>query len=142
MDDFQKAVKTCFRKYADFSGRAARPEFWWFMLFQIIVSALLGLTLIGIFQVGLLERRGAVVEWAPALSVDPNRISEDDLRVCDDVTGKIFEDLEPRAYSSRELLRAFGEYLDKNGGLDKKELAAGNVSRASARDLRDTDIDL
>ncbi len=32
--------------------------------------------------------------------------------------------------------------LDKNGGLDKKELAAGNVSRASARDLRDTDIDL
>ncbi|QOV90083.1 1,9-bis(guanidino)-5-aza-nonane synthase [Humisphaera borealis] len=43
-------------------------------------------------------------------------ISEDDLRVCDDVTGKIFEELEPRAYSSRELLRAFGEYLDKNGG--------------------------
>ncbi|HEY7799026.1 MAG TPA: hypothetical protein VIA80_09700, partial [Hyphomonadaceae bacterium] len=32
--------------------------------------------------------------------------------------------------------------LDKNGGLDKKELASGNVSRASARDLRDTDIDL
>ncbi len=32
--------------------------------------------------------------------------------------------------------------LDKNGGLDKKELAAGNVSRATARDLRDTDIDL
>ena len=32
--------------------------------------------------------------------------------------------------------------LDRNGGLDKKELAAGNVSRASARDLRDTDIDL
>jgi hypothetical protein len=32
--------------------------------------------------------------------------------------------------------------VDKNGGLDKKELAAGNVSRATARDLRDTDIDL
>lgn len=43
-------------------------------------------------------------------------ISEDDLRICDDVTGKIFESLEPRAYSSRELLREFGAYLDKNGG--------------------------
>src|SRR5437868_3403580 len=43
-------------------------------------------------------------------------ISEDDLRVCDEVTGKIFDDLEPKAYSSRELLREFGAYLDKNGG--------------------------
>ena len=33
--------------------------------------------------------------------------------------------------------------LNKDGGLDKKELEAGNVSRASAtRDLRDADIDL
>ena len=32
---------------------------------------------------------------------------------------------------------------NKDGGLDKKELEAGNVSRASAtRDLRDADIDL
>ena len=33
--------------------------------------------------------------------------------------------------------------LNHDGGLDKAELAAGNVSRASAtRDLRDADIDL
>jgi len=33
--------------------------------------------------------------------------------------------------------------LNKDGGLDKKELEAGNISRASAtRDLRDADIDL
>jgi hypothetical protein len=33
--------------------------------------------------------------------------------------------------------------LNKDGGLDNAELAAGNVSRASAtRDLRDADIDL
>ena len=43
-------------------------------------------------------------------------ISEDDLRVCDEVTGKIFDGLEPGAYSSRELLREFGRYLDQNGG--------------------------
>jgi deoxyhypusine synthase len=42
-------------------------------------------------------------------------ISEDELRICDEVTGKIFESLEARPYSSRELLREFGAYLDKNG---------------------------
>ena len=32
-----ECIKICFRKYADFSGRAGRPEFWWFFLFQVIV---------------------------------------------------------------------------------------------------------
>lgn len=31
--DFMTAVKTCFSKYATFSGRAQRSEFWWFVLF-------------------------------------------------------------------------------------------------------------
>jgi len=43
MDDFLNAVKTCFRKYVDFSGRAARPEFWWFFLFQVIVMVVTGM---------------------------------------------------------------------------------------------------
>lgn len=43
-------------------------------------------------------------------------ISEEDLRICDETTQKIFESLETRPYSSRELLREFGAYLDKNGG--------------------------
>ncbi len=30
---FMESIKTCFGKYATFSGRAARSEFWWFMLF-------------------------------------------------------------------------------------------------------------
>ena|SRR5438105_8783651 len=41
MDDIQKAVKTCFNKYADFNGRAVRPEFWWFALFQFVVVIVL-----------------------------------------------------------------------------------------------------
>jgi uncharacterized membrane protein YhaH (DUF805 family) len=36
---FQEAVKVCFSKYADFSGRASRPEYWWFFLFILLVSA-------------------------------------------------------------------------------------------------------
>ena len=35
---FGDAVRTCFSKYADFSGRAARPEFWYFFLFIVIID--------------------------------------------------------------------------------------------------------
>lgn len=35
---FGEAIKTCFTKYVDFDGRAERSEFWWFFLFQAIVS--------------------------------------------------------------------------------------------------------
>jgi uncharacterized membrane protein YhaH (DUF805 family) len=30
---FLDAVGTCLRKYADFSGRASKAEYWWFFLF-------------------------------------------------------------------------------------------------------------
>jgi uncharacterized membrane protein YhaH (DUF805 family) len=39
--DFSQAVQTCIRKYADFNGRAARPEYWWFFLFLLVVGVLL-----------------------------------------------------------------------------------------------------
>ena len=37
MMPFWTAVKTCFRKYFDFTGRARRSEYWWFVLFFCIV---------------------------------------------------------------------------------------------------------
>ena len=43
-------------------------------------------------------------------------IDEDELRVCDDTTAEIFDSLDPRPYSSRELLWEFGKYLDNHGG--------------------------
>jgi uncharacterized membrane protein YhaH (DUF805 family) len=40
--DFMTAVRTVLlEKYATFSGRARRSELWWFVLFSIIVSAIL-----------------------------------------------------------------------------------------------------
>ena len=36
--NFGQAISTCLSKYATFSGCASRPEFWWFFLFQILVS--------------------------------------------------------------------------------------------------------
>lgn len=41
MMDPVTAVKTCFMKYFDFKGRARRSEFWWFILFVVIVSSVL-----------------------------------------------------------------------------------------------------
>ncbi|MEG3613569.1 DUF805 domain-containing protein [Isoptericola haloaureus] len=35
---FGEAVKTVFGKYATFSGRARRSEFWWWALFTFLVS--------------------------------------------------------------------------------------------------------
>lgn len=38
MEEIRKSVSVCLAKYASFTGRADRPEFWWFMLAQFVVS--------------------------------------------------------------------------------------------------------
>jgi uncharacterized membrane protein YhaH (DUF805 family) len=38
---FFESIKIVFRKYAEFGGRASRPEFWWWTLFTVLVSAAL-----------------------------------------------------------------------------------------------------
>ncbi len=45
-----EAVRTVLSKYATFSGRASRPEFWYWVLATIIVGAILGL--IDFFVIG------------------------------------------------------------------------------------------
>ncbi len=70
MEDIQKAVKTCFTKYAEFSGRAARPEFWWFALFQFVVLTVLSMVstaLYGIAALGFL---------LPGLAVGSRRLHD------------------------------------------------------------------
>jgi deoxyhypusine synthase len=42
-------------------------------------------------------------------------IDEDELRICDDTTREIADELEPRAYSSREFIRAMGEFVHRRG---------------------------
>lgn len=48
-------------------------------------------------------------------------IDEEELRVCDETTEEIFNALDPRPYSSRELLREFGAWLDRNDNLKTKD---------------------
>ncbi len=40
---FPGAIKTCLRKYAVFSGRATRAEFWWWVLAVVIVSVVVSI---------------------------------------------------------------------------------------------------
>ena len=42
MMTIQESVKTCVRKYADFSGRATRAEYWWWVLATTLVSFAIG----------------------------------------------------------------------------------------------------
>jgi uncharacterized membrane protein YhaH (DUF805 family) len=65
---FALAIKTCLRKYTDFSGRAARPEFWYFVLFLVILNFLIGL-LAGLtdgtlaLTIGINFGLGSAVSW-------------------------------------------------------------------------------
>src|SRR5665213_3742108 len=42
-------------------------------------------------------------------------IDEEELRICDDTTEKIINSLAPRPYSSREIIREMGAYLEREG---------------------------
>ncbi|MEN8206935.1 MAG: DUF805 domain-containing protein [Pseudomonadota bacterium] len=39
---FTQSIKQCFTKYADFNGRAKRPEYWWFFLFLFLLGLVTG----------------------------------------------------------------------------------------------------
>ena len=54
---FQDSIKTCFSKYADFSGRATRSEYWWFILFLFIaggICSVISPILSGVFSLATL----------------------------------------------------------------------------------------
>ena len=50
---FWEAVKTCFAKYATFTGRARRSEYWWFSLFELLIIGLPALAVaLGMWIIG------------------------------------------------------------------------------------------
>ncbi|NML48402.1 DUF805 domain-containing protein [Ramlibacter sp. G-1-2-2] len=68
--NFTDAVKACFNKYATFSGRATRPEFWWFVLFQMIVLVVAGM--LGKFAYCL----AVAALFVPAIAVGTRRLHD------------------------------------------------------------------
>jgi len=62
-------------------------------------------------------------------------IDESELRICDDVTKQIIDSLEPRAYSSREVIQAMGAYLEREGKIPSKGGVDGLVWAAYEKDV-------
>ncbi|MDT8857120.1 DUF805 domain-containing protein [Paracoccaceae bacterium Fryx2] len=80
--DFATSVRTCLSKYVTFSGRASRPEFWWFMLFCLLISiaaAIIDAMLFGDFTRDVTGPIGAVVSLGvllPTVSVTVRRLHD------------------------------------------------------------------
>ena len=68
--NFGQSISVCLSQYAIFTGRASRPEFWWFFLFQVLVSiaaSMLGQSANGLVVLGL---------FLPALAVGARRLHD------------------------------------------------------------------
>jgi len=76
---FREAVTVCFQDYYKFSGRARRPEYWWFILFVFIVPFPLTVIDAVIFGEGmLLGLNGlfALLVFIPQLAVSWRRMHD------------------------------------------------------------------
>jgi uncharacterized membrane protein YhaH (DUF805 family) len=78
---FSESVSTCLlKKYADFEGRARRSEYWWFMLFQLLVSVGLGIAtgMLGLSEVtsGGLSLLFSLAMLLPSIAVAARRLHD------------------------------------------------------------------
>ena len=78
---FGESIQTVLRKYAEFTGRAGRAEFWWWTLFNVLVLS--ALNLLNVFPVGQNAYLGSVLAglWSvgvllPNLAVAVRRLRD------------------------------------------------------------------
>ena len=74
--NFQKSIKTCFQKFADFNGRASRSEFWYFYLFAILgyfISIFLAIQMSFFFAIAIIF---GLIIFVPALAVTARRLHD------------------------------------------------------------------
>jgi len=74
--NFQDAVKLCLtQKYGTFSGRAQRPEFWWYMLFYVLVQIVTSL-IDSVLGLGLINALAGLALLVPTLAVTARRLHD------------------------------------------------------------------
>ena len=80
--DFVSAISTCMvKKYADFSGRASRSEFWFFTLFLFLagfVSAIIDMMILNFHpdDIGPINLIVTVITLIPAIAVAARRLHD------------------------------------------------------------------
>jgi uncharacterized membrane protein YhaH (DUF805 family) len=77
---FGQAIATCFRKYAVFSGRASRSEYWFFVLFEILLYIVLVAVDIAAFRgsMNVFSTLASLVLLLPGLAVQVRRLHDTD----------------------------------------------------------------
>lgn len=76
--DFQTSIRTVLSKYATFTGRASRSEFWWFALFAVIVNivtSIIDSTILGASLLNVISSLGLLL---PQLAVGARRLHDID----------------------------------------------------------------
>ena len=61
---FGQSVGTCLHKYVQFDGRASRPEYWWFVLFTVLVETVPAVIGAIVMVIGLPAQDGGVANTA------------------------------------------------------------------------------
>lgn len=78
---FTDAVKVCLAKYADFNGRAKRPEYWLFVLFLFVAPLLLSVIsfliviILNVFS-GFLIQLFSLATIIPSLAAGSRRLHD------------------------------------------------------------------
>lgn len=68
---FVESIQTCFSKYATFSGRASRSEYWWFCLFNFLVAIILAM-----LELSTLSTIYTLATFLPSLAVCVRRLHD------------------------------------------------------------------
>jgi len=77
--NFSQAITTCFGKYANFSGRASRSEFWWFYLFTVLMvwfASLVGVTIDPVWGPDALSSLVNLAVFIPVISAGSRRLHD------------------------------------------------------------------
>jgi len=73
--NFQDAVRTCLQNYVTFTGRARRSEFWFFILFNMLVQLVAGIV-DGILGIGIIGMLASLALFLPGLAVSVRRMHD------------------------------------------------------------------
>jgi uncharacterized membrane protein YhaH (DUF805 family) len=76
--EFGEAIRSGFRNYATFSGRASRSEFWWFFLFSFLVNIAGSVLDTATGGAGLINLAVALGLFLPSLAMAVRRLHDTD----------------------------------------------------------------
>jgi uncharacterized membrane protein YhaH (DUF805 family) len=79
--NFQDAIRSGFRNYVTFSGRASRSEYWYWVLFAMLVAiagSIIDHTIFPFASTGPIEGLTSLVLFLPGLAVSMRRLHDID----------------------------------------------------------------